>query len=202
MLSQRCNEPEDGPRAVNAIPEQRILDAAYDLVLAVGMRRMTMADIARRADISRATLYRRWANVRAVVAALVTREFTAYATQISATEGNGRDTVVSAVTHVVGELRVHPLVRKIIDVDPDFLIPYLFHRTGATSNAQLDLVETAVRSGQNDGSVRLGEPDMLARAVLLTAWSFTLSGPVFVSAEAYPALDSELSLLLERYLRP
>lgn len=43
---------------------------------------------------------------------------------------------------------------------------------------------------------------MLARAVLLTAWSFTLSGPVFVSAEAYPALDSELSLLLERYLRP
>ena len=60
-----------------AIPEERILDAAHDLVLAVGMRRVTMADLAREAGVSRATLYRRFANVDAVVAALVTRELAA-----------------------------------------------------------------------------------------------------------------------------
>ncbi len=37
---------------------------------------MTMADIARHAEVSRATLYRRWPNVQAVVAALMTREWT------------------------------------------------------------------------------------------------------------------------------
>ena len=61
--------------AANAIPEQRILDTAYDLLLAVGMRRMSMADISRRAGVSRATLYRRWPNVQAVIGALTTREF-------------------------------------------------------------------------------------------------------------------------------
>ena len=57
-----------------AIPEEQILDAAYELLLAVGMRRMSMADIARRAGVSRATLYRRWPNVAAVIGALTTRE--------------------------------------------------------------------------------------------------------------------------------
>ncbi|GAB3279363.1 TetR/AcrR family transcriptional regulator [Parasphingorhabdus pacifica] len=218
MVSQRRNELEVGnesrfesdeepaqaetPRAANSIPEQRILDAAYDLLLATGMRRMSMADIARRADISRATLYRRWPNVRAVVAALVTREFTTLAAQVESAAGTGRGSLVSAVTHVVGELRVHPLVRKIVDVDPEFLVPYLFHRTGATSDAQLGLIEDAIRQGQEDGSVRAGSRGMLARAVLLTAWSFTLSGPVFVPEHAFPELDGELSLLLERYLAP
>ncbi|GAA3726787.1 TetR/AcrR family transcriptional regulator [Spinactinospora alkalitolerans] len=211
-MSQRRNvseselheEPQaaETPRAANAIPEQRILDAARDLLLAVGMRRMSMADIARRADISRATLYRRWPNVRAVVAALVTREFTTFAAQVSAPAATGRESLVSAVTRLVGELRIHPLLRKVVDVDPEFLIPYLFHRTGATSDAQLELIEDAIRLGQADGSIRSGEPGMLARAVLLTAWSFTLSGPVFVADHAFPALDSELSVLLERYLAP
>lgn len=210
MVSQRCNEigpaPDEppgeveAPRAANAIPEERILDAAYDLLLAIGMRRMSMADIARRADISRASLYRRWPNVRAVVAALVTREFSALATQAPSMAGTGREAVVSAVTHLVGKLRVHPMVRKIVDVDPEFLVPYLLHRTGATSDAQLAMIEDGIRRGQRDGSIRAGEPAMLARSVLLTAWSFTLSGPVFVPEGAFDALDAELALLLERYL--
>src|SRR6266511_4724564 len=83
-MSQRSSESaqETGPETsarpapANAIGEERILDAAYELLLAIGMRRMTMADIARHAEVSRATLYRRWPNVQAVVAALMTREWT------------------------------------------------------------------------------------------------------------------------------
>src|SRR5215471_15767052 len=83
-MSQRSSEsaPETEPETTarpapaNAIGEERILDAAYELLLAIGMRRMTMADIARHAEVSRATLYRRWPNVQAVVAALMTREWT------------------------------------------------------------------------------------------------------------------------------
>ena len=54
-----------------AIPERQILDAAYELLLAVGMRRMNMADVARRAGVSRATLYRRWANKDRLVFAAI-----------------------------------------------------------------------------------------------------------------------------------
>jgi len=104
-----------------AIPEERILDAAYKLVLAVGMRRVTMAELARAADVSRATLYRRFPNVDAVVAALTTRELAAISEAAFARPGKDtRSTVVSGIVATVRAVRTHPLTRKIVDVDPEF----------------------------------------------------------------------------------
>lgn len=201
MVSQQRKRASEAS-APNAIPEERILDAAYEHLLAVGMRRLNMADIARQADVSRATLYRRWPNVQALLAALVTREFTALTTPQVDPGASGRAIVVQTVVGAVGRLRTHPLLRKIVDVDPEFLLPYLLHRRGTSSDLQLALVEAGVRAGQADGSVRPGAPGLLARAVLLTAWSFTLTGPVFVARNRYRALDAELSELIDRYLQP
>lgn len=195
-------DPAAPQRPANVIPEDRILDAAYELLLAVGMSRISMADLARRADVSRATLYRRWPNVRAVIAALVTREFGALAERMTGPAAHGRQAMVTGVVRAVGELRTHPLVRKIIDVDPEFLVPYLLHRLGTSTANHLALLDGAIRSGQADGSIRAGDPGLLARSVLLTAYSFTLSGPVLVGNEQFPALDAELSVLIERYLAP
>ncbi len=188
--------------AANAIPEERILDAAYGQFLAVGMRRLNMADVARQAKVSRATLYRRWPNVQALLAALVTREFAALTTPRVAADASGREVVVQTVVGAVGRLRTHPLLRKIVDVDPEFLVPYLLQRRGTGSDHQLALIETGVRAGQADGSIRAGAPGMRARVVLLTAWSFTLTGPVFVPKNRFRALDTELSELIDRYLAP
>ena len=200
MSQQRKSVAE--ATAANAIPEERILDAAYEQLLAVGMRRLNMADIARQADVSRATLYRRWPNVQALLAALVTREFTAAVTPHHDPAALGRAVVVQTVVGAVGRLRTHPLLRKIVDVDPEFLVPYLLQRRGTSSDHQLVLIENGVRAGQADGSIRAAAPGLLARAVLLTAWSFTLTGPVFVPKSRYRALDVELSELLDRYLAP
>src|ERR1700755_72534 len=52
-----------------------LLDAARTCVLAVGVRRTTLAEIARTARVSRMTVYRRFPDVRSVLAALMTREF-------------------------------------------------------------------------------------------------------------------------------
>ncbi|MBC3839343.1 TetR/AcrR family transcriptional regulator [Streptacidiphilus sp. 4-A2] len=200
VLQQR--KADEPMTAANAIPEERILDAAYELLLAIGMKRMNMADIARRAEVSRATLYRRWPNVRAVIAALVTREFAAVVGRAALPQGPGRSRVASTVVHLVGELRTHPLLRKIIEVDPEFLLPYVFERRGTSTEMQLALVRDVVVQGQGDGSIRGGDPAMLARAVLLSAWSFTLTGPVLVAPSEYAALDAELSELIDRYLAP
>lgn len=205
MLSQQRNrvlaEP-DQARAANAIPEQQILDAAYELLLAVGMRRISMADIARRAGVSRATLYRRWPNVRAVIGALTTREFAALTTDAFASDAaTARAGLVDGIVQVVRAVRVHPLTRKIIDVDPEFLLPYLLERRGTSTAAQLELLEAGL--GVDDGSIRAGNPAVLARALWLTAWSFALTAPVLVDAHAsLDELDEELRQLLDRYLQP
>src|SRR5690606_41294573 len=74
--------PEDGGAGAGGATRARtaqdaVLDAARDCVLAVGVRRTTLTDIARRAGESRMTLYRRWPELRTVGAGLMPREWTA-----------------------------------------------------------------------------------------------------------------------------
>lgn len=191
MVSQHRN---------TAIPEERILDAAYELVLAVGMRRVNMADLGRAAGVSRATLYRKFANVDAVVAALTTRELgVIVAAAFAGPAKDARTRVVRGIVATVQAVRTHPLTRKIIDVDPEFLLPYLVERRGTSTAAQLDLLTEALRS--NDGSIRRGNRAAQARALWLAAWSFALTGPVLADdTVGLDALDRELRAMLDRYL--
>lgn len=200
---------ESAPRATNAIAEESILDSAYELLLAIGMRRMTMAEIARAAGVSRATLYRRWSSVREVVAALMTREWTALADDVVDTAAaSARERLVESVVCIVRETRQHPVMRKIVELDPEFLLPYLLQRRGRNTEQQLEIVESGLRAGHADGSVREAEVGMQAKSLLLTAWSFALTGPAFVDnaptseSERLDALDDELREMLTRYLTP
>ena len=197
------DEPDEVTRAPNAIPQEHILDAAYDLLLAVGMRRLSMADIARSSGVSRATLYRHWPNAASVVGALVTREFAGETAQAFAVDtATARAGLVSGVVAIVRSIRVHPLMRKIIDVDPEFLLPYLVERRGTSTTHQLGLLEMALQAGRADGSIRAGNVAVQARAVWLLACSFTLTGPVLADEVSLEDLDGQLADLLDRYLAP
>src|SRR6476661_4477769 len=93
-----------------------MLDAARDCVLAVGVRRTTLTDVARRAGVSRMTLYRRWPDVRSLVGDLMTREWIAVAEQAHQSD------LVESLVEGVRRFRAHPLFQKIVDVDPELLL--------------------------------------------------------------------------------
>ncbi|MBG0830878.1 TetR/AcrR family transcriptional regulator [Planomonospora sp. ID67723] len=173
-----------------------VLDAAREVVLAVGVRRTTLTDVARRAGVSRMTVYRHWPDVRSLVADLMTREWVLVA------GGFATEDPVTAAVGVVRALRGHPLWRKIVEVDPELLLPYLLDRRGSSHDAMLALIELGIARGQDQGTVRPGEPEAMARAVLLTAQSFLLSGPTMLGPVTEGELDAELATLLERYLSP
>ncbi|GGL26097.1 TetR/AcrR family transcriptional regulator [Planomonospora parontospora] len=220
MTSNRHNETGPAKGSTDAL-----LDAAREVVLAVGVRRTTLTDVARRAGLSRMTVYRHWPDVRSLVADLMTREWVEVAGRFA-----GDDPVTAAVGSVRA-LRGHPLWRKIVEVDPELLLPYLLDRRGSSHDAMLALVESAITRGRAAGTVRPGDARAQARAVLLTAQSFLLSGATMLDpavpggpAPAAPdapdpdaldgpgpaapdpvtedALDAELTALLERYLSP
>ncbi|NUW31022.1 helix-turn-helix transcriptional regulator [Nonomuraea sp. SMC257] len=164
-----------------------VLDAARDCVLAFGVRRTTLTDVARRAGVSRMTLYRRWPDVRSLVADLMTREW------LRAVEDLDLSDPVAAVVEGVRRLRSHPLWVKIVEADPELLLPYLLHRRGATHDAVLTLLERVT-----------GDP-RTARAVLLVAQSFLISAPAMTGpggdgGVTLDDLDAELAALLEGYL--
>ena len=53
--------------------------------------------------------------------------------------------------------------RTIVEVDPELLLPYLVDRRGPPRTRLLALLEAGIAEGQADGSVRAGDPVLLAR---------------------------------------
>lgn len=159
-----------------------VLDAARDCVLAYGVRRTTLTDVARRAGVSRMTIYRHWTDVRALVGDLMTREWVQLISELDLSEP------VPAVVTGVRRMREHPLWRKIVAADPEMLLPYLLDRRGASQEAVLDLLEPALGDARK------------ARAVLLIAQSFLVSAPTMLGPLTLDELDAELTAILEAYL--
>ena len=203
MTSLRHN-----PEQVGA--DDGLLDAARASILAVGWRRTTLTDVARRAGVSRMTIYRRWPDMQTLLADLMTREWSGVVEDAALAAGaSPLERLVGGVTATVQALRDNELFGKIVSVDPELLLPYLLDRRGRTQDAILELLEAAIAEGQADGSVRQGDPGLLARTVMLTAHGFALSAHTMTlpagSGEPGPTLaqlDEELRTLVERYLRP
>jgi AcrR family transcriptional regulator len=184
-----------------------VLDAARDCVLAVGVRRTTLTDVARRAGVSRMTIYRRWPDVRTLVADLMTREWAGVVSRVAPPDDGSpvRPQAVTALVAGVSALRAHPLFHKIMEVDPEVLLPYLLERRGTSQEAMLRALEATLRAGHRDGSVRAAHPARQARSLLLVLQSFAMSGHIMTDddpALSAAAFDEELRQILERYLAP
>ncbi|MBX9359842.1 TetR/AcrR family transcriptional regulator [Streptomyces massasporeus] len=193
----------------NSADNDVVLDAVRDCVLAVGVRRTTMTDVARRAGLSRMTLYRRWPDVRSLVGDLMTREWIAVATGSmpeSRPELGTRPPLIDGLVAGVEAFRAHPLFQKIVDVDPELLLPYVLDRRGASQEALLELLAGALREGHADGSVREAPAERQARTVLLILQSFALSLRTMTDEDdaelTAAAFLAELRTVLERTLTP
>jgi AcrR family transcriptional regulator len=196
MTSIRHNEVSPpAPIAVDTL-----LDAARASILAVGWRRSTLTDVARRAGVSRMTIYRRWPDMETLLADLMTREWSALVAE-PVTGGTPLERLANGVASGVAALRTNALFVKIVHVDPELLLPYLLERRGRSQDALLTLLESGIREGQRDGTVRHGDPALLARSVLLASYGFALSARTMTDADAgLDAFDAELRRLVESYL--
>lgn len=181
-----------------------ILDAARASVLDVGLRRTTLADVARRAGVSRMTVYRQYGDLSAIVSALLTRELLGLidaAREELAGRATARDRLVEAGVLVVERLSCHPLWCKVLDLDPELLLPLVVDRFGSSQRAIVAALAEEVRVGQADGSVRDGDPRLLATCLLLTAQSFVFSARVIAAELEARQTGPELRRLLDGYLR-
>jgi AcrR family transcriptional regulator len=187
--------------AVVVDERDRLLDAARECVLAVGVRRTTVTDVARRAGVSRMTLYRRFPDLEAVLAALMTREFGRLVAEAAerAAGTTARERVVAMVVHGSRELADDPLFVRLLDVDPELLLPYVTRRLGGMQRIAVAAGADAIAAA--DGSVRSdASPEVLSAGIELIARGFVLGA----HGELEPGLDpwSELARAIDGYLRP
>ncbi len=186
-------------------PEAAVLDAARASILAVGFRRSTLTDVAKRAGVSRMTIYRRWDDMPSLLADLLVREWdTALRSALTGTVTTEPTPVALArgVVETVRLLRADELFVRIVDVDPDLLLPYLLRRRGRNQDRVVEALATALRAGQEQRLVRDGDPVTLARSVVLAAQGYVLSLHTMTDPGLpEDALLRELGHLVEGHLR-
>jgi AcrR family transcriptional regulator len=187
------------------VEDEALLDATQECVLAVGVRRTTMTDVARRADVSRMTLYRRFADVTSLMQALMTREFTQVLAGVEtevATLPTARERLVTAAVAGVDRLTRHPLFLRIVDVDPELLLPYITTRRGAFQRAVVGAMEARLVDGVAEGSIAVADPAAAARTIELTLRGFAFQTLAPGAGDEREQELAELRALLNAYLAP
>lgn len=194
-------EDVTSPAGASQSVDDQVLDAARSCILEYGVRRTTLAEIARRAKVSRPTVYRRWADTRAVVSSLLTREIGSVMPSFDPDASAGVQ-ITSAVSVVADRIRLHPLFVKILRSDPDILATYILHRLGTSQSLIIDALVPIIERGQRDSSIREGVPVHIATVLLLMVQSAVQSAEMVASRISGDELVAEFAYAVDAYLSP
>jgi AcrR family transcriptional regulator len=181
-----------------------ILDAARATVLDFGMRRMTVSEVARRAGVSRMTVYRRYPDGESLLRAVMAREFVA-TIDLGEAEvdgaANALDAFVTQVTAAVALLLEHPVLLRLLEVDIELLLPYFTTGPGRFQQVAIARMTELIEQGQRAGTIRAGDARTMAESLEL--W---LRGPVLAARtlddERRRIAVEEARRMLRAYLEP
>jgi AcrR family transcriptional regulator len=193
-------------RDVQRSSREDVLDAVAESVRSVGVRRTTMAEVARRAGMSRSTVYTHVSDVTEATAAALTRELVRLLEEamvgLADPTLTARQRLVRAAVDLAQTVPDDPLFERILELDGELLVPYLTRRLGSSQRAIIDTVTDQVVAGQHDGSIRVTDPRILAFTTFLVVQSFAVSARIAEAEHGREPVLAELEVLLDRMLAP
>jgi AcrR family transcriptional regulator len=193
LLSTILDEPDTDEVGV------RILDAALAEYLAHGFRRTSVDDVARRAGIGRATVYRRFASRDEIVQAVLARETRHFfADIIEAIEElpSLADRIVEAFVVGLRNAREHSLLQQILAHEPDVSIPFLTTRGGPAMAVMREFLLRQYREcAETDQDT---QPEEVAEILVRLCISLVLTPDTCLPLQT----DEEARATARRYLAP
>lgn len=196
LLSEILNGPEADDIGV------RILDAALAEYLAHGFRRTSVDDIARRAGIGRATIYRRFTTRDDLVQAVLVRECRRFFADIAEATRDLptlAERLVEAFVVGLRSARRQPLLQQMLEREPETSVPFLTTR-GAPAIAVMR--EFLLRQYQESPEARAGKldtnPEEIAELLVRLCISLVLTPESVLPLRT----DEEARATGRRYLAP
>ncbi|WP_454790821.1 TetR/AcrR family transcriptional regulator [Mycolicibacterium lutetiense] len=181
----------------------QILEAAASCVLAFGVDRVTLAEIARRAGVSRPTVYRRFPDTQSILAALLTARVVGVL-DTTAIGGPGRAALVDRIVTVAVRLRHDEVIMAVLHSAPEVAMVYIAERLGTSQQILIDALAGELKLAQEVSSesnrVRTGDPRQLATMCLLITQSAIQSAQMVEPILDADALAAELTHALNGYL--
>lgn len=180
----------------------RVLDAAYEQFCRMGIQRSTMEDVARRAGVSRITVYRRFATKDALVELVVRREFRRYFDRFLRDVQRAETAADRVVLGFVGSLRAirgNPLIGGLIATEPDLMVASMISDGGGTLATVRRFVAGQLRHEQRAGHVSDDlDTDYVAEMMVRISASFLAIPSHLVDLDD----DGQLAALARRFLVP
>lgn len=131
----------------------RLLDAAIEVASIHGLARLSVGDVAKRAGLSRQTLYKHFPSKDALVAETVLREAAQMVAQIVAAAEAHEDPWQSLRASILVTLqltREHPLLDRLVRTEPEALLPLLIGEEGSVAAAVRGVVEQIITNRMPD----------------------------------------------------
>jgi AcrR family transcriptional regulator len=176
--------------------EQRILDAALEQFRLLGIRRSSIDDVARRARVGRATVFRRFGSKDALVHALVLREVRAVLHMADAVVAEQRSLearLVEGFRVCLRAAREHPLLTGMLAAEPETILPLLTTDAGEV----IALVAAYLVGHYPDADVP-EDPEQTAEVMTRIGLSLLLTPETSLSLED----DEQIRAFARRFLVP
>ena len=178
----------------------RILQAGVEAAAIHGIARLTVGDVAKRAGVSRPTLYKHFRSKEDLVAAAVAREADRMVEAVVVRDlpTDPRQALEAGILAVLRVTREHPLLDRIIRTEPETLLPLILEDGGAVSLRVRSTIESILveRFEPIDPVVLRRYADLITRLVI----SYAVNAPddppeVVAHIVAAVLVDGALSLV-------
>jgi AcrR family transcriptional regulator len=178
---------------------ERILAAALGQFEDFGIRRATMEDVARRARVSRVTIYRRFPQKERLVEAVVLGQAHSFFAELEAAVAGletPEERIVEGFAHTLAAAREQRLLNRLLRTEPEMLLPHLTVDGGQLLAAGTEFLARQMRIA------RSGVPKQETRAVAELVARLVLS--FLLTPESSVALESprEARAFARRYVAP
>ncbi len=181
--------------------EEAILAAARQCFMERGVGGTTMVAVARRAGVSRPTVYSYFGSVDNLARKVLTREIVglldaAYPLPQDA-EG-----LCEALVAVARHARRNEFLAQMLGKSPELLLTYQFQRFGESQEILVRFIKNVVaRVQQTDPAMRRGEPKVIATQIFMVVQSLVLSAEAMsAGVPSEEEWANELTAMLKGYL--
>jgi AcrR family transcriptional regulator len=180
----------------------KLLDAAYEQFCRMGIKRSTMADVARLAGVSRITVYRRFATKDQLVEQVVRREFRRYFDRFIVDVQEAEtvaDRVVVGFASSLRAIRHNRLIGGLMAVEPDAVVPSMTSDGGRTLAVVRQFVASRLAQEQRAGNIADDvEVDLVAEMMVRVSASFLVIPSHVIDLDD----DEQVRALARRFLVP
>jgi AcrR family transcriptional regulator len=183
----------------------RVAAAALDEFAEHGIRRTSMEDVARRAGVSRMTVFRRFASKQRLVEVVIAREVHRGMQELDLLwEGAEtlEDRLVAGFEFAGRYVRGHPLFDRLLRSEPEVLLPPLTLDGGPVLELYRSLIANRLQAEVNAGRAATSDIDGVAEVIARLAISLLLTRDGTITLDDPHSVRRLVNLTLLPMLQP